>query len=380
VPNGLVVGCESLFVPYGNAASAGHSSLAGWLFASTAAGAMAGDLVVGRFVPPGWRDQFIEPLRLLLAAPYLLFFLNPPPAAAVTLGFLAATGYAASLPLQDRLIRHTDDTVQGQVLGLHMNGMMTWQAIGAHIAGTVASFLPPATAMGTMAAASAAVTLLLVPGLRRSAPTTSREVLGWVSSTARAYASARKTGGVARRWHPIIACGDQRHPRRRLCPAPGLIRRAGGQAMSSEVETTTIAAGGGRELCVELAGEHDGTPILVHAGMPMSRCMYGGWIADAEKKGIRLIGYDRPGYGGSTERPGYTVSSAAQDVQIIAEALGHDRLGIWGISGGGPYALGCAALLPGTAVAVSAVASLAPYGTEGFDYFAGMGAGNAEGF
>jgi predicted MFS family arabinose efflux permease len=170
VPNGLVVGCESLFVPYGNAASAGHASLAGWLFASTAAGAMAGDLVVGRFVPPGWRDQFIGPLRLLLAAPYLLFFLNPPPVAAVTLGFLAATGYAASLPLQDRLIRHTDDTVQGQVLGLHMNGMMTWQAIGALIAGTVASFLPPATAMGTMAAASTAVTLLLIPGLRRSAP------------------------------------------------------------------------------------------------------------------------------------------------------------------------------------------------------------------
>jgi hypothetical protein len=170
VPNGLVVGCESLFVAYGNAASAGHGSLAGWLFASAAAGAMAGDLAVGRFAPPRWRDQLIGPLRLLLAAPYLLFFLSPPPAAAVTLGFLAAAGYAASLPLQDRLIRHTDDAVQGQVLGLHMNGMMTWQAIGALIAGTVASFLPPATAMGTMAAASTAVTLLLVPGLRRSAP------------------------------------------------------------------------------------------------------------------------------------------------------------------------------------------------------------------
>jgi len=113
--------------------------------------------------------------------------------------------------------------------------------------------------------------------------------------------------------------------------------------MSSEVKTTTIAADGGRELCLELAGEPDGTPILVHAGMPMSRCLYGGWIADAEKKGIRLIGYDRPGYGGSTERPGYSVASGAQDVEIIAEALGHDRLGIWGISGGGPYALGCAA-------------------------------------
>jgi hypothetical protein len=172
VPNGLVVGCESLFVPYGNAASGGHGSLAGWLFAATAAGAMVGDLTIGRFVPPGWRDRIIEPLRLLLAVPYLLFFLTPPPAVAVPIGFLAAAGYAASLPLQDRLIRNTDDAVQGQVLGLHMNGMMLWQAIGALIAGTVASFVPPATAMGTMAAASTAVTLLLVPGLRRSAPAT----------------------------------------------------------------------------------------------------------------------------------------------------------------------------------------------------------------
>ena len=149
--------------------------------------------------------------------------------------------------------------------------------------------------------------------------------------------------------------------------------------MSNGVETRTISAGGGRELCVELAGEPDGKPILVHAGEPMSRLLYGGWIADAEQKGIRLIGYDRPGYGGSTAYPGHTVASGAQDVRAIAEALGHGRLGIWGISGGGPYALACAALLPDLAVAVGAVASLAPYGIEGFDYFAGMGELNVEG-
>ena len=149
--------------------------------------------------------------------------------------------------------------------------------------------------------------------------------------------------------------------------------------MSTGIETRTIPAGGGRELCVEMAGEADGKPILVHAGEPMSRRLYGGWIADAEKKGIRLIGYDRPGYGGSTARPGRTVASGAEDVRAIAKALGHDRIGIWGISGGGPYALGCAALLPDVAVAVAAVASLAPYGVEGFDYFAGMGESNVEG-
>ncbi len=148
--------------------------------------------------------------------------------------------------------------------------------------------------------------------------------------------------------------------------------------MSNGIETRTISAARGRELCVEIAGDPHGKPILVHTGSPNSRHLYGEWIADAEDKGIRLISYDRPGYGGSTVRPGHTVASGAEDVRTIAEALGHDRLGFWGWSGGGPYALACAALLPDVAVAVAAVASLAPYGAEGLDYFAGMGELNAE--
>jgi len=119
------------------------------------------------------------------------------------------------------------------------------------------------------------------------------------------------------------------------------------------IETRTISAGNGRELCVEVAGDPHGKPILVHNGTPNSRHLYGRWIADADKKGIRLISYDRPGSDGSTAYPGHAVASGAQDVRAIAEALGYDRLGIWGISGGGPYALACAALLPDTAVAVA---------------------------
>lgn len=148
----------------------------------------------------------------------------------------------------------------------------------------------------------------------------------------------------------------------------------------SGIETRTITIGSGRELCVEMAGAADGKPILVHTGSPNSRHLNGAWIADAEKKGIRLISYDRPGYGGSTADPGHTVASGARDVRAVAEALGHDRIGIWGWSGGGPYALGCAALLPEMAVAVAAVASVAPYGVPGFDYFAGMGELNVEDF
>jgi pimeloyl-ACP methyl ester carboxylesterase len=65
-------------------------------------------------------------------------------------------------------------------------------------------------------------------------------------------------------------------------------------------------------------------------------------------------------------------------VRVIAAALGIDRLAVWGMSGGGPHALACAALLPDLVVAVGSLASLAPFGAAGLDYFAGMGQENVD--
>jgi len=62
VPNGLIVGCESLYVSY-------SPSGAGLLFAFGAVGMLAGDTLVGRFVPPHLRRRLGAALRLLLAAP-----------------------------------------------------------------------------------------------------------------------------------------------------------------------------------------------------------------------------------------------------------------------------------------------------------------------
>lgn len=170
VPNGLVVGCEALFVPYSNSAHRiGHGSAAGWLFAASAAGMMLGDLLIGRYVGQVRRDRLIEPLRLLLAAPYVALLFSPPPLVVAALAFIASAGYAASLPLQDRLLHHTDESMSGQVMGLYSQGMMIWQAVGAAVAGVIAGQVAPAHAMGIMAVASLVVTLLLTRGLRRSA-------------------------------------------------------------------------------------------------------------------------------------------------------------------------------------------------------------------
>lgn len=164
VPNGMVVGAEALYVPYG------HGSVAGYLFAASAAGMMLGDLVVGRYVPHRLRDRLIGPLRITLAAPYLLLLVAPPPGVTVVVAFVASVGYAASLPLQERLFAHTDETVHGQAMGLYGTGLMVWQAIGALLGGLVATVVSPGHAMGAMAVASVLVTAANTPGLRRSAP------------------------------------------------------------------------------------------------------------------------------------------------------------------------------------------------------------------
>src|SRR3989440_8578904 len=133
-----------------------------------------------------------------------------------------------------------------------------------------------------------------------------------------------------------------------------------------------------RTLLVLERGHRDGHPVLVHNGTPNSRLMFDRDVGRARDMEIRLISYDRPGYGGSSGQPGRTVGDCAEDVRAIAAALGIERLAVWGISGGGPHALACAALLGDLVPAVAALASPAPWGAAGLDYFDGMGELNAE--
>jgi pimeloyl-ACP methyl ester carboxylesterase len=140
----------------------------------------------------------------------------------------------------------------------------------------------------------------------------------------------------------------------------------------------TVQTPDGRTLAVEEAGDPNGRPVMVHEGTPNSRHLYPPAAIDAAARGLRLISYDRPGYGGSTAHPGRTVADCAADVRAICAELGIDRLAMWGISGGGPRVLACAALLPDLVTAAASLASLAPLDAEGLDWFAGMGALNAD--
>ncbi|GGJ51849.1 MFS transporter [Streptomyces brasiliensis] len=163
IPNGLVVGCESLYVSYAPDA-------AGMLFAFGALGMFTGDLTLGRFVPRELRARLATPLLVLLAAPYLLFALHPALPIAAICATLASVGFGASLVQQERLMSLTPDELSGHALGLHSAGMLTMQGVSAGLAGSVAQLTSPATAMTLMATASLAVTCALATAARRLPP------------------------------------------------------------------------------------------------------------------------------------------------------------------------------------------------------------------
>jgi len=148
--------------------------------------------------------------------------------------------------------------------------------------------------------------------------------------------------------------------------------------LTSAVNTVAVSTPDGRRLAVETAGRAGGPAILVHSGTPNCRHLYAPWVRDAQERGAWLISYDRPGYGESTPHPGRRVADAAADSAAVAEALGIERFATWGLSGGGPHALACAALLPDRVSAAAAIGSIAPYGAPGLDFFSGMGQENVD--
>ncbi|WP_062645354.1 MFS transporter [Streptomyces maremycinicus] len=159
LPNGLVVGCEALFVSY-------DPDAAGTLFACGALGMLAGDVTVGRLVPPALRPRLATPLLLLLAAPYAFFALRPALPLAAACATLASVGFGASLVQQERLMALTPPELSGHALGLHSAGMLTMQGLSAALAGALAQLTSPATAMTAMALTSIAVTLALKAAAR----------------------------------------------------------------------------------------------------------------------------------------------------------------------------------------------------------------------
>jgi pimeloyl-ACP methyl ester carboxylesterase len=137
----------------------------------------------------------------------------------------------------------------------------------------------------------------------------------------------------------------------------------------------TLETPDGRTLAFATWGDPDGFPVLSLHGTPGSRLNR--WPNEDvyRRAGIWYVTHDRAGYGQSDRRRGRSVADEVEDVAALADALGLDRFGVTGGSGGGPHSLACAALLPARVVRAVCVVGVAPFGAPGLeedDWLAGM--------
>jgi pimeloyl-ACP methyl ester carboxylesterase len=123
----------------------------------------------------------------------------------------------------------------------------------------------------------------------------------------------------------------------------------------------------GRLLAYTEAGDPDGHPVLYCHGTPSSSVEWRLWDADdlATQLGLRVIIADRPGVGGSDHQPRRRITDWPADVEALADHLGLPRFSMLGYSGGCPYAVACAVLLPEQVTRVVLVGVVGPFDVPG---------------
>lgn len=103
----------------------------------------------------------------------------------------------------------------------------------------------------------------------------------------------------------------------------------------------------GRELAYTDIGEPDWPAVFFFHGAPMSRLHLAYLEESLRVERVRVVSPDRPSYGESSPQPGRSMTDWPSDVESLADTLELDRFMVAGHSSGGPYAVACAALLPG---------------------------------
>lgn len=116
----------------------------------------------------------------------------------------------------------------------------------------------------------------------------------------------------------------------------------------------------GRQLAYAVMGDPAGPPVLVLHGTPGSSLQLASLSVPARDRGLALIAPDRAGYGGSSHDPARTIASGARDLGELIRHAGLEGCSVVGLSGGGPTALACGAVLADRVSAVATVGGVAP--------------------
>ena len=137
----------------------------------------------------------------------------------------------------------------------------------------------------------------------------------------------------------------------------------------------TVSLPDGRQLGYAEWGDPYGRPVFYFHGTPASRLDPVCFPQAPGAAGVRLLSLDRPGMGLSTFLPRRKIADWPADVAAVADALGLQRFGVVGWSGGGPYVLACAARLAERLTGAVSVAGVGRLSSR--DDLSGMNPGEA---
>jgi pimeloyl-ACP methyl ester carboxylesterase len=104
-------------------------------------------------------------------------------------------------------------------------------------------------------------------------------------------------------------------------------------------ELDDVVLPGGRRLALCEVGDPDGVVAFYFHGTGSSRLETALYADAAAAHGVRLVGWDRPGAGGSPAQAGRTVLDVVADARAVADHLGVDGVRVAGLSGGGSHVL-----------------------------------------
>jgi pimeloyl-ACP methyl ester carboxylesterase len=124
----------------------------------------------------------------------------------------------------------------------------------------------------------------------------------------------------------------------------------------------TVRTAAGRAVGYYEYGDPQGAPVFALHGTPTCGAGFAWAALAARRRGLRLIAPDRPGVGLSDRARLPLVAGYGAELAATADALGIDRFGVLGYSGGGPHALAAAYAMPERVATVGVAAGMGQLG------------------
>lgn len=131
--------------------------------------------------------------------------------------------------------------------------------------------------------------------------------------------------------------------------------------MSAVIDDVLILSDG-RRLGYRVRGDQSAIPILHFHGQPGSRFEADIYPADVlGSAGAKVVSYDRPGMGRSDLIKARDMVEDLPDAIALLDHLGIDKVGVIGVSAGGPWAFAFAATYPDRVIGLVPTCASGPY-------------------